>query len=331
MKQNRIPKCEYIGTQKMLVKKKKGDNTVIHFVEYRNLPTGGWGTIKKYNHGWYSDDERSVSVVRYHDKKKLTLISTKHHGSSMDRAARSRGGSKKVVEIPAVVKHYSNGKVGVDVGDQRLRDKRAFADTIKSSGWSRKWAMHGIQQIRHQAFLCWADLHKLKDGSEVQCKQWASNGIGNGKVNWAFNIGLIKGMLAHISSFTRANEIARNRRGTIGDELLEHTIVNRGRKYKNVRCAVCTHERRIGLRGGRKGATCSQFWCPHPDCRAHVCEAHRNSVHEYAKMGIILAHYHKEKRIEYTAKNPGKQKANQTSGIGWKSRRRVKYDLEGSF
>ena len=249
----------------------------------------------------------------------------------MDRAARSRGGSKKVVEIPAIVKHYSNGKVGVDVGDQRLWDKRAFADTIKSSGWLRKWAMHGIQQIRHQAFLCWADLHKLKDGSEVQCKQWASNGIGNGKVNWAFNIGLIKGMLAHISSFTRANEIARNRRGTIGDELLEHTIVNRGRKYKNVRCAVCTHERRIGLRGGRKGATCSQFWCPHPDCRAHVCEAHRNSVHEYAKMGIILAHYHKEKRIEYTAKNPGKQKANQTSGIGWKSRRRVTYDSEGRF
>ena len=164
----------------------------------------------------------------------------------MDWAPRLRGGSKKVVEIPAVVKHYSNRKVGVDVGDHQLRDKWAFADTIKSLGWSQKWAMHRVQQIRHRAFLCLVDLHKLTDGSEYECKKWASNGTGNGKVNWVFNIGLIKSMLAHISSFTLANKISRNWQGGAGDgdnDTLEHTIVDRGRKYKNMRCAVCIHER----------------------------------------------------------------------------------------
>ena len=43
VKENRIPKCDYTGTQKMLTKK---NTAVVHFVEYRNLPTGGWGTIK---------------------------------------------------------------------------------------------------------------------------------------------------------------------------------------------------------------------------------------------------------------------------------------------
>ena len=29
----------------------------MHFAEYRNLPTAGWGKIKKHHHEWYSDDK----------------------------------------------------------------------------------------------------------------------------------------------------------------------------------------------------------------------------------------------------------------------------------
>ena len=65
-----------------------------------------------------------------------------------------------------MVKNYSNFKVGVDVGDQGLRDRHAFADHIKSHGWNRKWGIHAIQQKIHQGCLCWDDLHELESGFE---------------------------------------------------------------------------------------------------------------------------------------------------------------------
>ena len=86
----------------------------------------------------------------------------------MNTARRLRGGAKEVVELPKMVKNYSNFKVGVDVGDQGLRDRRAFADHIKSHGWNRKLGIHVIQQKRHQGYLCWADLHKLENGFEEE-------------------------------------------------------------------------------------------------------------------------------------------------------------------
>ena len=59
----RIPKCDYTGTQKMQVKKKKQGARPLAFLEYRNLPDQEWGTIRKYEHSWFSDNKKLVSVV----------------------------------------------------------------------------------------------------------------------------------------------------------------------------------------------------------------------------------------------------------------------------
>ena len=109
--------------------------------------------------------------MRYHDLKKITLISTRHHGSKVSQAVRTRDKVKQDVNLPLIVKEYSFGKVGVDVGDQQLRNKTSYADNIRNKGWSRKWGMHAIQQIRHNAFLCWKDIHGFKTGKEDDCNK----------------------------------------------------------------------------------------------------------------------------------------------------------------
>ena len=63
---------------------------------------------------------------------------------------------------------------------------------------------------------------------------------------WAFQIGLIKGLLARIRQFKRAaNDRERNR--FVAEDLnqINHTIVNRGEDYKNVSCAVCLHLKKL--------------------------------------------------------------------------------------
>ena len=93
----------------------------------------------------------------------------------------------------------------------------------------------------------------------------------------------------------------------VPDEIvLQHTIVNRGKAYGNMRCAVCSHLKRHATHQYRKVRQ-SRYWCPHQDCQAHVCEEHRSKVHNYAKLGIELRKYHNEKRIQFTKENPGKQ------------------------
>ena len=139
----RIPKTTYTGTQVMMTK--KGKDWHASFVEYKNLPTGGWGRIKKYEHEWYSDKVNDISCIRFHDKRHITLISNEVHGSEIARAIRTRNGRRQEVRILKMVKIYSNGKIGVDVGDQKLRDKRSFADKIHSHGWNCKWGMYGVQ------------------------------------------------------------------------------------------------------------------------------------------------------------------------------------------
>jgi len=136
----------------MLTKKPKSPNTPqIHFAEYRNLPTEGW-RIKKNDHEWYSDDTNVVNVVRYHNRKQITQIYTHFHGSLTTQANRTRNKSRKTVDLPTIVKEYSFWKVGVDVGNQKLRTKVSYADFIRSKGWSRKWGIHAIQQCRHNAY-----------------------------------------------------------------------------------------------------------------------------------------------------------------------------------
>ena len=88
----------------------------------------------------------------------------------------------------------------------------------------------------------WVDLNNIKDGSEAKCQKFGKFGIGNGKPSWYFNVGLIKGLLQHIRQYRHANRqmvetCERNK------ESEEHTIVFRGIEYRNVRCAVCLHER----------------------------------------------------------------------------------------
>ena len=71
----RIPKTTYTGTQVMI--RKKNPNWHPGFVEYKNLPDGGWGRIKKYEHEWYSCKVNDMSCIRFHDKRQITLIEPK--------------------------------------------------------------------------------------------------------------------------------------------------------------------------------------------------------------------------------------------------------------
>ena len=66
------------------------------------------------------------------------------------QAGHFKGGNKKW--IPLIEKN-SEEKVGVNCGDQRMKDKPAFADQIKYGGCSLKGVVHQIQQSCHQGFL----------------------------------------------------------------------------------------------------------------------------------------------------------------------------------
>ena len=213
------------------------------------------------------------------------------------------------------------GKVGVDVRDQLLQNKTSYADGIRSSGWSRKWGMHSIQQVRHNTYLAWRDIHGLSSGNEQECRKWANNiGKGNGKVIWAYQVGLIKGLLAHIRQYIRANRFRSCDRNIPKEEAtIEHTVVvvDRGDGFKNMNCTVCMHLKQICTvtREGSLHKVCkSKYWCPHPDCRAHTCTDHHVEIHDYLKKGICLSKYHKMKYIANTILNLGKHKKATGSG-----------------
>lgn len=152
----------------VMKKRRKAGNFHYNFQEYKNLLTESWGRIKKYEHEWFNDNNNQVSIVNFHDKKHITLISTVYHGSKTTRTERTRAGKRSMVSLPEVVCNYSFGKVGVDVGDQGLRTKMCYADRIRSHRWSLKWVMHAIQTIRSNSFKCWRELNKIKDGKEEQ-------------------------------------------------------------------------------------------------------------------------------------------------------------------
>ena len=133
-----------------------------------------------------------------------------------------------------MVKEYSFEKVGIDVADQKLRSKLAYANSICCKGWSRKWAMHAVQQIWHNAFMVWKDIHKIETGNNLEAKEWSKDGCGTGKAQWVFQIGLIKGLLARIRQYKRANDDRDKQRYSDDANAPVHTIVNRGDIYKNV-------------------------------------------------------------------------------------------------
>ena len=79
----------------------------IWFVEYKNLPSSGWGRIAKYGHEWYCDNDQGISIIRFHDKKKITLISTEYHSCEVDEVPCTRNRRRSIVTIPKMVKFYS--------------------------------------------------------------------------------------------------------------------------------------------------------------------------------------------------------------------------------
>ena len=142
--------------------------------------------------------------------------------------------------------------MGVDCGDQQLRSKLSYADDIRSYAWSRKWGMYAVQQIRHNAFKCWVDLHNIETGVDPACKMWSDDGVASGKIAWAFQIGLVKGLLAHIRQYKRARS-DRDKRKFVDDIITDtHTIINRGDDYRNMRCAVCLHLKSLVPRSKEK-------------------------------------------------------------------------------
>ena len=92
------------------------------------------GTDKKHEHEWYSENKKSVSVIRYQDKRKIILISAVHHGSEMDTAEQTCNNKRQKVQFPKMVKQYSNGEVGVDARDQGLRNSILYVNNIRLHG-----------------------------------------------------------------------------------------------------------------------------------------------------------------------------------------------------
>ena len=97
--------------------------------------------------------------------------------------------------------------------------------------------MHATQQNKHQGGMCWADLHDLRIGDEDECMKYilGRRPSGSAGVKWAYNIGLIKGILGHIKKHRKRTETAHGEE----DFTDYHTIENRGRRYKDMRCQVC--------------------------------------------------------------------------------------------
>ena len=186
--------------------------------------------------------------------------------------------------------------------------------------------MYRVQQIRHNSFICWSDMHDLKDGTEEAAVKWSVDGCGGGKLQWVFQIGLIKGLLAHICQLKHAHELTvdSNRKQMFDkeEELKKvHTILNRGEEYKNVTCAVCLHLKKTDTTRTTRDSSNpkfklrkSKYWCPHDNCRVHACSDHRSDIHIYASNGINLSLYHNMQRIEFTRIHPGRHMKPMNSG-----------------
>ena len=108
--------------------------------------------------------------------------------------------------------HYpKDGKIlfkkkgGVDTGDQQLRAKTSFVDNIRCHGWNRKWGMHGVLQVRLNSKMCWKDLNDIITGNEPSCKKWVGAKIGGGKIDYCFQLGLIKGLIKKIQQYKNAH------------------------------------------------------------------------------------------------------------------------------
>ena len=114
-----------MGTQKIQLKKKETKRKM-SFIEYKNLPNGRWTGIKKHKYTWYSNNKNCISVICYNNKRKANLIFTNYHGCERNSNRRTHSGKKQDVEIPNTINHYTNKKVGVDVGNQGLEKKVLF-------------------------------------------------------------------------------------------------------------------------------------------------------------------------------------------------------------
>ena len=120
----------------------------------------------------------------------------------------------------------------------------------------------------------------------------------------------MKGILEEIG---KGAQVA-GKRTVVAAVVEQHTIVNRGKQWKGMCCAVCIHLQREKRKLDRSGAKRkynrpkkSIMWCPHPHCQAHACTEHRGSVHDYYAKGVELALYHREARVDRSVANPSKR------------------------
>ncbi len=123
-------------------------------------------------------------------------------------------------------------------------------------------------------------------------------------MNWCFQVGLIKGILNYLEVMSAARQTRSSPTENENEnDVVDHTVVDRGFEWRNSRCAVCKHLINKGKLRGQPSR--SKYWCPHPDCRAHVCAKHRNIIHSFTRKGINLSKYHKPNRVAYTKAHPG--------------------------
>ena len=118
----------------------------------------------------------------------------------------------------------------------------SFADGMQSNTWSLEWAMHAVQTARSNSFKCWRDLNDMQDGKEDKCAKFSSDGTRKGNIEWLHHAGLMQGLLNYAKQHKQCNPVSIDK---ITPEDQQHTIANRGEEYRNARCAVCLHERKM--------------------------------------------------------------------------------------
>ena len=70
----------------------------------------------------------------------------------------------------------------------------------------------------------------------------SAQGAGSSKIISVFQVGLIKGLLAHARKYKGSIDTRSKSKFESTDDMeVEHIIVNRVDKFKNKRCAVCSY------------------------------------------------------------------------------------------
>ncbi|XP_021918752.1 piggyBac transposable element-derived protein 4-like [Zootermopsis nevadensis] len=183
-----------------------------------------------------------VSVLKWSDKKNVTMIST-YHGDDTQKV-KTKGGQEK--ENPASVLDYNKNMIGVDLKDQLLHNY--LLERKKMTKWYIKMFMRLLNAtILNSMIICRAN----SPGIEVE--------------HLKYRVDLVQALLVEHGGGVERNVPGRHSTDKTVPRLIERHFPERippteKKSRPTKRCVVCYKQ------GKRKETV---FWCP--DCEAGLC------------------------------------------------------------